>query len=414
MNFDTVIIGGGLSGLVCGLKLVKSGKKCAIVSTGQSALHFSSGSFGLFGNLNGSDVENPLEAIKQVVQENKNHPYAKIGADNIEALADECVKLISCVQKFEGSAAKNHYRITPLGDFRPAWLTFDGFLTTANKNEVAYKNALVISIKGFLDAYPEMVAENLQACGCNANIAEIDLEKILNVKRNPSEMRSIFIAKILDNAENLKSVADTIKQIKGSADVVIVPDCIGLKNIDARQQLEEQIGVAVKLVATFPPLASGVRMQLNLRAEFVRNSGTFFAGDEVVSVEKTQEGFVIATSNLDITKLYAKNVVLATGSFFSKGVVSSPEKVFEPLFSCDVFADHDRENWTDLNPNAEQKFHSYGVQTNSNFNILKDGNPIQNAYAIGALLGGYNPLQENSGAGVAILSATQVAKNIIG
>ena len=77
MKFDTVIIGGGLSGLACGIRLQKKGVKCAIISAGQSALHFSSGSFELLNRLpDGTAVENPVEAAAKL---EASHPYKKIG-----------------------------------------------------------------------------------------------------------------------------------------------------------------------------------------------------------------------------------------------------------------------------------------------------------------------------------------------
>ncbi len=72
MIFDTVIIGGGSSGLACGIRLQEAGKKCVIISSGQSALHFSSGSFDLLNTLpDGTKVTSPIDALKEL----KRNPW---------------------------------------------------------------------------------------------------------------------------------------------------------------------------------------------------------------------------------------------------------------------------------------------------------------------------------------------------
>ena len=123
MRTDTVIIGGGLSGFTCGIALAKRGQRVTIVASGQSTLLFNSGSMELLGNIDGTAVTSPLDAIATLPQ---SHPYSKLGAANIAGLADEAQQLLADADiNMEGNVIANHWRITPMGVAKPAWLTLN-------------------------------------------------------------------------------------------------------------------------------------------------------------------------------------------------------------------------------------------------------------------------------------------------
>ena len=109
MKFNTIIIGGGLSGLTAGLALQKAGQRVAIVSKGQSTLHFNPASFDLLGyDATGAAVEHPLQAIAALPA---THPYSK--CTNVEALAQEAQALLEeSGISLIGTAAANHVRDT--------------------------------------------------------------------------------------------------------------------------------------------------------------------------------------------------------------------------------------------------------------------------------------------------------------
>ena len=69
MRFDTIIIGGGLSGLVGGIALSLRGERVAIFSSGKSALHYSSGSLELC-HKGGAE-------IAALAEGNPSHPYTR-------------------------------------------------------------------------------------------------------------------------------------------------------------------------------------------------------------------------------------------------------------------------------------------------------------------------------------------------
>lgn len=60
-----------------------------------------------------------------------------------------------------------------------------------------------------------------------------------------------------------------------------------------------------------------------------------------------------------------------------------------------------------------QGYQHFGVRTNNLFQALYKGETIKNLYVAGAILEGFNPIKEGTGGGVSILSALEVADNIL-
>lgn len=414
MRFDTVIIGGGLSGLVCGIRLQKSGKNCAIISAGQSAMHFSSGTFDLLGRMpDGSVVENPLEAIDRL---DAGHPYSIIGKEKVARYATEAPDFLAgCGITVKGDAQSNSWRITPTGERKPAWLTLGDFTPLTSKNEKIGTKALIVNILGHLDFNTKFLADSFEKQGTVCRIASIRLEEMERLRKNPSEMRSTNIARVMDRDNIWEKAASQVKEMIKDEDVVVLPAVFGLKNAETVETMRKAIGIKTVFVATMPPSVPGIRTQMTLKAEFERAGGRFFIGDSVIEADFNEDNTVksVATYNFGDIRVYADDFVLATGSFFSKGLIATPEKIYEPVFGIDLNYEEKRDGWFDRNFWNRQNYISFGAKVSEKLNTYVDGRPVENLYAIGSLLGGSNTLYEGCGGGVAIISALAAADEIL-
>lgn len=414
MRFDTIIIGGGLSGLICGLRLQKSGQKCAIVSAGQSAMHFSSGTFDLLGRLpDGTPVDNPADAMDSLPAD---HPYSVIGPDKVRKYASEVPSFLEgCGVAVTGDCNRNRWRITPTGERKPAWLTLEDFTSLESKDSVIGSKVLVINVLGYLDFNTRFLVDSFEKQGTVCRIESLRLEEMERLRKNPSEMRATNIARVMDRDNIWEKAAEQIREMVNDEDTVVLPAVFGLNDRKIVEELKKAIGVRTMIVATMPPSVPGIRTQMRLKAEFEKAGGRFFLGDTVVDAEFDENGLVysLGTVNFGDIRMYADNFVLASGSFFSKGLIATPDNIYEPVFNIELRYSQGRDKWFDRKFWNRQEYISFGAATDSNLNAFIEGKAVDNLYVVGSLLGGSNTLYEGSGGGIAIISAMAAADHIL-
>lgn len=409
MQFDTLIIGGGLAGLLCGIRLSASGQRCAIVSRGQSTLNFASGSLDLLSRLpDGQPVTTLPHAIAQLPPA---HPYALLGEPLVRRYARQVLQIFAeCGLTLQGDIDRPHLRVTPLGILRRAWLS---------PLEVALKpqgnpRIGVVGIGDFLDFQPQLAAAGLRQHGIDAHAEEIALPSLDRLRENPSEFRAVNIARLLDDPAQFDELFAALWPLSQRYDLLYLPACFGLEDNDLFARLNQQLVAApLRLLPTLPPSLPGIRMQQKLQQHFIRCGGYWMPGDEVTHAEVVSGRVTqLWTRKHEDIPLRADNVVLASGSFFSNGLIAGRDGVREPIFGLDILQSETRSDWYNDDFFASQPWQRFGVQTNASLNGLRRGEAIRNLYVIGAVSGGFDAIAEGCAGGVSVVTALHAARII--
>ena len=402
MKCETLIIGGGLSGLLCGISLAGKGRSVAIISAGQSALHFSSGSFEL------------VDDVTRLGQFDASHPYGKMGEDAVLNLAREGSELLSGAGiKLNGATGKNHYRLTPIGMFKPAWMTLDDYAMFDSSEKMPWSKIAIVNLEGYLDFYPKFLANGLEKKGVNCEFYTINLPQLEALRRSSTEMRATNIARVLVG-DALSQFAEKINASISNVDAVLLPAVVGLFESAPVDELRAMVNVPLYFVPTMPASVPGVRTQIQLRNYFQSLGGIYQLGDNVNGgVIEGGRLKCVSTINHGDMQWEAENFVLATGSFFSHGLIASADRVYEPILGLDVDVKGERTEWYDKDLYKTQPYMKFGVATDGDFHAMLNGKVVENLYAIGSVLSGQNPIQDGTGGGIAITTALHVAGKLI-
>ncbi|GJA53559.1 glycerol-3-phosphate dehydrogenase [Aeromonas caviae] len=422
MKFDSIVIGGGMAGLSAALRLAEAGQKTLLMASGQSALHFSSGSVDLLE----SDGD-PRAALPAFMAAHPDHPYSKVGMQNIEgSLADlqrHCAEEGLPLMRQE----HNHQRLTPIGTLKATWLSPD---TCACMTDAPAPDAILLAtLEGFRDFHPALAAANLATHARFAHsrilTGEIRLPQLAQFSRNPHEFRSADIARLFDKQgpgqqDLLADLAREISRMVQGCGVpgcrhIVLPACLSLGLVGPRlSELERRTGCTIKEVATMPPSLIGMRMQEALKRRFMALGGTFLTSERVLGARYDGDKVIGVHSQHGEDQLFeADHFVLASGSFFSRGLESRLGGIREPIFDADVLSLAERDAWAGRRLFDHHPFMGFGVKTDERLRVLRGGRPLTNLYAAGSVLAHYDPIKEGSGSGVAVATGWQAAGHIL-
>ncbi|MBS4635685.1 MULTISPECIES: glycerol-3-phosphate dehydrogenase subunit GlpB [Aeromonas] len=422
MKFDSIVIGGGMAGLSAALRLAEAGQKTLLMASGQSALHFSSGSVDLL-----ESEGDPRAALPAFMAAHPDHPYSKVGMQNIEgSLADlqrHCAEEGLPLMRQE----HNHHRLTPIGTLKSTWLSPD---TCACATDAPAPDAILLAtLEGFRDFHPALAAANLATHARFAHsrilTGEIRLPQLAQFSRNPHEFRSADIARLFDKQgpgqqDLLADLAREISRMVQGCGVpgcrhIVLPACLSLGLVGPRlNELERRTGCTIKEVATMPPSLIGMRMQEALKRRFMALGGTFLTSERVLGARYDGDKVIGVHSQHGEDQLFeADHFVLASGSFFSRGLESRLGGIREPIFDADVLSLAERDAWAGRRLFDHHPFMGFGVKTDERLRVLRGGRPLTNLYGAGSVLAHYDPIKEGSGSGVAVATGWQAAGHIL-
>lgn len=385
-KYDTVIIGGGMSGLMAAITLTKKGRKVALISKGDPVCCLSSGCIDILGH-----VESPIEGMASLPD---NHPYHLVGEQNIKKAMTLFLSVMEeCGLPYTGTPDKNRKIMTPVGTSKSTALVPES-MAEAPLLENDYLH--VISFKYIKDFFPAYITNRHKNSGLSVFDAGVPT--------------TLGIAAAFDNKPFLYKFIQWVKSIEMPSGKIAVPAVLGTKP-HIFSEIVRETGRAIFEIPTLPPSIPGLRLFKALKRHLQDAGVDLYWGQEVTSVEldETTIEAVTLKSNERPTRIEGKSFILATGSFISGGLYASQKGlVKESVFDLPAFIPQNRDTW--FNPSFFEKGHEIekaGIQINSSFQPKEA--EYANLFVCGSILAYSEIMKYQCGHGLAMATGYTAA-----
>ncbi len=408
---DLAVIGRGMAGMAATLFAANRGISTVQVGmTGE--IIFASGCLDLLA-FSSPETEAPPDdlwaAVERLSKETPEHPYARLKRAKIEMAFEEIVSFLNAQGlTYINTSGQNAEMITPLGTVKQTYYApesmWEGIKALREKAP-----CLLVDFYGLSDFSATQMAATLTDVWPNIRSARVSFP---GNNENRELIPGDIMAETMELSKNRAELAQAITPLVGDARVVGVPAIMGMNGTrEILSDIQNQIGVPVFEIPTFPVSVPGLRLNETFAHGLLEKGVKRLLQTRVLRADPSNDGtFVLymGRSKPEMT-LHARGVILATGRFWSRGLVADRNGIREPLFNLPVHQPEKRDQWhqerfLDLRGHPVNRA---GVETDALFRPLGEfGEPdFERLFAVGAILAHQDWKRMKCGAGLAISSA---------
>jgi len=415
---DVLIIGSGMSGLAAAHFAIQKGLSCAVASTSAGCMGFAPGTLDLCSVHPVKPItyhDSPQIAIDNLIKDKADHPFAKIGIENIlSAWNDFGSYLETSPLKYSFDVDENVNIITAAGTLKPSNMVPQSLRNNADVWSEKIKT-LIIDISELKNFSAKQVTENLKERWTTLDAATISIEDLIEQK----EIHILKLCSLLEKEDFCLSFCDKIKEKLNGHMALGLPEICGFtETASVLKSLENELKVKVFEIPGPPPTGTGSRLLQILRDDLINKGVEMYIGHTFknLSYENGLIKEIILKGLVDEKTIEAEHVILATGRFFGGGLIAESHGVREALFDLPVRVSENRDDWhmDSLLGAPGHSLNSCGIDTDALCRPLTKGNSLlyDNLYAVGSILANQDWVREKSGTGIAVSTAWQAIENI--
>jgi glycerol-3-phosphate dehydrogenase subunit B len=404
MNYDTIVIGAGISGLMAAIGRAEGGERVLLLAKGHGTTHWAAGCVDI---LDAGD--DPLAAAALLAAERPDHPYALAGADALEqGLARLRAACEAAGYPLVGNANRTLRLPTPLGALRPTALVPATMAAGDSRQLMDGRPTLIAGLHEFRDFFPPLIAANLRAQGIPADSAYLAMPPT----ERHREFGPMIFARLFDKPEFRAQIgAQLHDHVRGGGYARVgLPAILGLKHAaEAVRDLQARAGALIFEIPTLPTSVPGTRIFHALQDELVRLGGRVQIGSFVQRAEAMGDTLsaIYTEAAAREQRHTARRWVLATGGVAGGGVRAfHTGELRETALGLPLRAPNGGAEWFAprfLDEGGHPVFRS-GVAVDAQLRPVDAAGRVvySNVAVAGSALAGFDPIREGCLEGVAV------------